>query len=63
MALGKLYQQSGQDRSSITAYKEVVKECPLALEAAKGLLSLGVKGAEVSSLMLNSSSNISSLDW
>ncbi|KAG1673487.1 Anaphase-promoting complex subunit 7 [Nymphon striatum] len=62
MALGKLYQQSGQDRSSITAYKEVVKECPLALEAARGLLSLGVKGAEVSSMVLNGSS-ISSIDW
>lgn len=53
MALGKLYQQSGNERSAITCYREVLKECPLALEAAKGLLELGVKSGEVATLVLH----------
>lgn len=62
MALAKLYQQGGMERSAITAYKEVLRECPLALEAAEGLLSLGVKGIEVNSLVLEAASGVSS-DW
>lgn len=53
MALGQLYQQSGNERSAITCYREVLKECPLALEAAKGLLELGVKAVEVAALVLH----------
>ncbi|KAK8769574.1 hypothetical protein V5799_013963 [Amblyomma americanum] len=53
MALGQLYQQSGNERSAITCYREVLKECPLALEAAKGLLELGVKPVEVAALVLH----------
>nr|XP_018904104.1 PREDICTED: anaphase-promoting complex subunit 7 [Bemisia tabaci] len=60
MALAKLYQQGGMERSAITAYKEVLRECPLALEAAEGLLSVGVKGVEVNSLMIEA---VSGLDW
>ncbi|KAG0416350.1 hypothetical protein HPB47_006485 [Ixodes persulcatus] len=53
MALGQLYQQNGNERSAITCYREVLKECPLALEAAKGLLELGVKPVEVAALVLH----------
>jgi len=63
MALASLYHQSGQERSAITAYKEVLKECPLALDAAQGLLMLGVKGTEVASSMVNGTSTIPNMDW
>lgn len=63
MALAKLYHQSGMERSAITGYKEVLKVCPMAVEAALGLLALGVKGTEVASLMLHSSSGISNIEW
>lgn len=52
MALAKLYHQGGLERSAITGYKEVLRECPLALEAAEGLLSLGVSGVEVNSMVV-----------
>ncbi|XP_076364183.1 anaphase-promoting complex subunit 7 isoform X2 [Tachypleus tridentatus] len=63
MALAKLYYQNGMERSAITSYKEVLKECPLAMQAALGLLALGVKGAEVASLMQNGTSTIPSIEW
>lgn len=63
MGLAKLYHQSGMERSAITSYKEVLKECPFAVEAAQGLLSLGVKGAEVISLMLSGSISVANIDW
>lgn len=40
-----------------------VQECPLALEAAEGLLSLGVKGIEVNALVLEGASNFGNMDW
>lgn len=40
-----------------------VQECPLALEAAEGLLSLGVKGIEVNALVLEGTSNFGNMDW
>lgn len=63
MALAKMFQEQGMERSAITTYKEVLRECPLALEAAEGLLSLGVKGIEVNSLIVGCSSTLSNLDW
>ncbi|XP_052798853.1 anaphase-promoting complex subunit 7-like [Mya arenaria] len=54
LALAKLYIRSGMDRSAITSYKEVLRECPLALEAINGLLSLGQKGTDVHSLIISS---------
>ncbi|XP_049516555.1 anaphase-promoting complex subunit 7-like isoform X3 [Dermacentor silvarum] len=53
MALGQLYQQSGNERLAITCYREVLKECPLALQAAKSLLELGVKAEQVAALVLH----------
>ncbi|XP_024892385.1 anaphase-promoting complex subunit 7 [Temnothorax curvispinosus] len=60
MALAKMFHEQGMERSAITTYKEVLKECPLALEAAEGLLSLGVNGVEVNSLTISGSMN---LEW
>lgn len=63
MALAKIFHDQGMERSAITTYKEVLRECPLALEAAEGLLSLGVKGIEVNSLIVGSTSITPNLDW
>lgn len=41
MALGSLYRDGGMERSAITCYKEVLRECPLSLEAVENLLKLG----------------------
>lgn len=43
MALGNLYLESGFERSAITAFKEVLREAPLSLDAAENLLKLGVQ--------------------
>lgn len=45
--------ESGTDKHLIANYKEVLKKCPLAFECIDGLLSLGVKGTEVNSLIIN----------
>lgn len=55
MALGNLYRDEGMERSAITCYKEVLRECPLALEAVENLLKLGIKGVEVNALMIGAS--------
>uniref|UniRef100_A0A1B6ENB3 Anaphase-promoting complex subunit 7 n=1 Tax=Cuerna arida TaxID=1464854 RepID=A0A1B6ENB3_9HEMI len=60
-ALAKLLQQRGMERSAVSAYKEVLRECPLALKAVEGLLSLTVTGAEVNSLVIEA--NLSNMDW
>ncbi|XP_043275656.1 anaphase-promoting complex subunit 7 [Venturia canescens] len=63
MALAKIFQEQGMERSAITTYKEVLRECPLALEAAEGLLALGVKGVEVNSLIVGFTANLPNSDW
>ncbi|KAL7301170.1 hypothetical protein TKK_0006141 [Trichogramma kaykai] len=62
MALAKMFQEQGMERSAIATYKEVLRESPLALEAAEGLLSLGVKGIEVHSMM-SCNINLLNYDW
>uniref|UniRef100_A0A6A7G3T2 Anaphase-promoting complex subunit 7-like n=2 Tax=Hirondellea gigas TaxID=1518452 RepID=A0A6A7G3T2_9CRUS len=52
MMLGELYQQTGMERPAVTAYKEVLKECPCAVVAAEKLLELGVSGTEVVIIMM-----------
>ncbi|XP_039290705.1 anaphase-promoting complex subunit 7 isoform X4 [Nilaparvata lugens] len=61
MALAKRFQMLGMERPAITAYKEVLRECPMALEAAEALLALGVSAGEVESLVLDSS--VTGMDW
>ncbi|KAJ8042906.1 Anaphase-promoting complex subunit 7 [Holothuria leucospilota] len=63
MALAKLYEQFGKERPATTAYKEVLRQCPLGLHAAIGLFSLGVKGTEVASLTISSFPNAGQLEW
>uniref|UniRef100_A0A8B9T6S7 Anaphase promoting complex subunit 7 n=1 Tax=Anas platyrhynchos TaxID=8839 RepID=A0A8B9T6S7_ANAPL len=63
MMLANLYKKAGQERSSVTSYKEVLRQCPLALDAILGLLSLSVKGAEVASMTMNVIQSIPNLDW
>uniref|UniRef100_H2UTH9 Anaphase promoting complex subunit 7 n=2 Tax=Takifugu rubripes TaxID=31033 RepID=H2UTH9_TAKRU len=53
MMLANLYKKAGQERSAVTSYKEVLRQCPLALDAIIGLLSLSVKGAEVASMTMD----------
>lgn len=43
MALANLYRETGNERSAVAAYKEVLRETPLALEAAENLLKMGVQ--------------------
>lgn len=57
MLISKYLHESGNERSAVVGYKEVLKEFPLALEAIEGLLSLHVKGSEVNSLVLNGKQN------
>ncbi|KAJ8678097.1 hypothetical protein QAD02_013884 [Eretmocerus hayati] len=63
MALAKMFQEQGMERSAIATYKEVLRECPLTLEAAEGLSSLGVKGIEVNSIIMSCNWNLQNFDW
>lgn len=36
MMLANLYKKAGQERPSVTSYKEVLRQCPLALDAILG---------------------------
>ncbi|CAG9858903.1 unnamed protein product [Phyllotreta striolata] len=58
MALGNIYKELGMDRAAVASYKEVLRECPMALEAAENLLKLGIKSIEVNSLMLQVTTDI-----
>lgn len=53
--LAKLIQIFGgtNGAEAILNYKEVLRECPMALEAIDALLELGVDGIEVNSLVVN----------
>ncbi|XP_065055553.1 anaphase-promoting complex subunit 7-like [Rhopilema esculentum] len=51
VALAKLYQKQGMERSAITCYKEVLRACPFALDAITNVLFLGVPLQEVLSLL------------
>ncbi|GJQ75763.1 putative anaphase-promoting complex subunit [Trypoxylus dichotomus] len=59
MALGNLCRDTGLERQAIGCYREVLKEIPMAVEAAENLLKLGVKGIEINSLMLEATSEFS----
>ena len=58
MSLGRLYHLAGMDKPAVAAYREVVRECPLAVEALRALLQLGVKPRELQELSLHLE-----LDW
>ncbi|XP_055946170.1 anaphase-promoting complex subunit 7-like isoform X2 [Argiope bruennichi] len=63
MAIAKLNHQNGNERVAITSYKEVLRESPFAVDAALGLLTLGVKATEVAAMMVNNSLNVATIDW
>jgi len=58
MSLGRLYHLAGMEKPAIAAYREVLRECPLAVEALRALLQLGVKPRELQELSLHLE-----LDW
>ena len=60
LALGKIYQQAEMDRPAIGCFREVLKACPLSLEAAQALMQLGVKSRETGELTLEASAGKSS---
>lgn len=62
LALAKLYLHDGRDRAAITCYKELIREHPLALAALTCLLSLGMRGVDLMSYIMNSIPQ-SSCDW
>lgn len=43
MMLANLYRKAGQERSAVTSYKEVLRQCPLALDAIIGMHDYSVK--------------------
>lgn len=51
MLLAKLIQSNGYDKNAIAPLQATLKECPLNLDAIKGLLSLGVKISEINSII------------
>ncbi|GAB0099265.1 anaphase-promoting complex subunit 7 [Sergentomyia squamirostris] len=60
---GRLSQYNGHDRCAVSSYKEVLKECPLAVDIMEGLLQLGVKGIEVNSLVVDATHWPQCSDW
>ncbi|XP_026467959.1 anaphase-promoting complex subunit 7 isoform X2 [Ctenocephalides felis] len=62
-ALGELLRTNGHERLAITCYKDLLKECPLSLQAIDALLSLGVKGNEISGIILEVTEEIEGSEW
>lgn len=54
MMIGKLSMLLGKCQGAEMAYKAVVRESPMNLEAMKGLLSLGVSEMEISNIIAES---------
>lgn len=50
MMLANLYKKAGQERPSVTSYKEVLRQCPLALDAILGKVILPLFSWSVYSL-------------
>jgi len=63
MALAKLYHAANMERPAMAAYREVVRECPLAAEAIRGLLQLGVKPREIQEMTAESDVDNNNTDW
>ncbi len=65
MAMGKLYVRNGLDRPAVSCFREVLKVCPMAMEATKQLLQLGVKPKEIQELTLEAtvSTEGHKMDW
>ncbi|KAH8420493.1 hypothetical protein KR009_010827, partial [Drosophila setifemur] len=54
----------GRDKAEAqVAYKELLRECPMALQGIKALLEMGVDGNEVNSLIMNASPVPQNIEW
>ncbi|XP_025092890.1 anaphase-promoting complex subunit 7-like [Pomacea canaliculata] len=63
LALARLYQHDGRDRSALTCYKEVLREHPLGLVAVRELLTLGMRGPDVMSAIMATAPFFSNCEW
>ncbi|XP_037928883.1 anaphase-promoting complex subunit 7 [Teleopsis dalmanni] len=57
------YSRSANTSEAVLSYKDVLRECPLALDAIEELLKLGVDGIEVNSLIVNASCVPKNIEW
>lgn len=63
MLLAKLLQHKDYDIAAIAPLKAVLKECPLNMEAIKGLIALGVKAPEINSILAETKLVSQCTDW
>ncbi|XP_031621472.1 anaphase-promoting complex subunit 7 [Contarinia nasturtii] len=63
MMIGKLSMQNGKCQNAVTAFEAVLRECPMALDAIKELLTLGVTELEISNIISETSLPIQVVDW
>lgn len=56
--LAKLQHHNMNSKAAVNSYTDVLRECPLSLEAIRCLLELGTNGIEVNSLIVNGKSAI-----
>ncbi|KAH8287565.1 hypothetical protein KR054_010289, partial [Drosophila jambulina] len=55
---------SGRNKTeALHAYKEVLRECPMALPVIWEMLQLGCEGSEVNSLVMNAATSPQDIDW
>ncbi|KAH8313975.1 hypothetical protein KR067_006365, partial [Drosophila pandora] len=50
-------------KEATLAYKDLVRDCPMALQAIEALLELGVDGNEVNSLVMSAATTPNNIDW
>ena len=51
MTLAKTYRRTGYERAAVACYKEVVRDCPFAVDAIAALAELGCSGEEIRGLL------------
>ena len=51
MTLAKTYRRTGYERAAVACYKEVVRDCPFAVDAIAALAELGCSGEEIRALL------------
>nr|XP_017019079.1 anaphase-promoting complex subunit 7 [Drosophila kikkawai] len=55
---------SGRNKAeALYAYKEVIRECPMALPLIQEMLEMGCEGSEVNSLVMNAATLPPDIDW
>ncbi|CAL8101568.1 unnamed protein product [Orchesella dallaii] len=63
LALAKMYVQNGSERAAITSFKEVLREAPMSLDAIEGLISLGLREADLQVFFQNKVNKMPFYDW